>query len=239
MSSSQKFWNDEYRKPAHLTLSDEPAEDMEKFIRWLARRCEKDPQGTVGIERGSLALDLGCGNGRNLVYLAKTFGIKGVGYDISSEAISQCERMAKDGGVAGQLTFVVRSIEGVIDLPDNSVDLVLDMMTSHFLDREARVKLLKEVVRVLKPAGWFFFKTFCSEGDLHVNRLLRESPASEKGSYIHPRIGVAEHTWTEGELEDFFREDFEIHKVEKSHKHLKQGQPFKRRTMSAYLEKKW
>jgi len=72
---------------------------------------------------------------------------------------------------------------------------------------------------------------------LNVKRLLRDHPADEENSYIHPELGVYEHVWTEDELHEFFEPYFEIHKVHKSHKHLKRGRAGKRRTISAYLQK--
>ena len=37
MSKHQQFWNKEYKTSKYLMLSDEPAEDLEKFCRFLER----------------------------------------------------------------------------------------------------------------------------------------------------------------------------------------------------------
>jgi hypothetical protein len=89
------------------------------------------------------------------------------------------------------------------------------------------------------PSGkrWLFFKSFLADDDLHTKRLLREHPADEGGAYIHPRLGVYEYTWTEEVLREFFEPYFEIHKIDKSHKHIIRGKAGKRRTVSAYLQK--
>jgi SAM-dependent methyltransferase len=254
MSRNSDFWDKEYSSPTHLALSNEPAEDLVKFTRWLARAWEKDRDAVLGIDRSSVVLDLGCGNGRNLIYLATSFGCRGIGYDVSGEAVRQAKAMAKnaglisaeDGGRGGrhdQVEFKNRSIEGSFeDVADESVDLVLDMMTSHFLNEKGRAGLRDEMARVLKPGGWVFFKTFCSDGDLHSKRLLRDNPGEEAGSYIHPKIGVEEHTWSEEEIYEFFGGEsgkFEVKKLEKSHRHILHGKAFKRRTVSVYLEKRW
>ncbi|MEK7645091.1 MAG: class I SAM-dependent methyltransferase [Patescibacteria group bacterium] len=253
MSHHQDFWNKEYKSPKHLALSEQPSEDLEKFARWVARAWEKEPQAILGIDANSLVVDMGCGNGRNMVYFAKTFGCRAIGYDISGEAIRQAksvaekvdaESKAEDGNasvaIAPLLTFEARSIEGTFpELADESVDVVLDMMSSHFLNEAQRVVFRDEVARILKPGGWFFFKTFCADGDLHTKRLLRDNPAGEAGSYIHPKFGLAEHVWTEEEIDAFFGEQFEIKKLEKSHRHILNGRAFKRRTVTAYLERKW
>ncbi len=230
MKQPSEFWNKEYKNPEHFSLSAEPAEDLAKFTRWLGRNAEANPH-----RQKLVALDLGCGNGRNLIFLAREFGAQGYGYDISQEAINQ----ARKAGQGLPVTFEARSIAGKIDLPDESVDIILDMMTSHFLKSEDRKMLLSEIVRVLKPGGWMFFKSFLEDEDAHAKRLIKENPADEEHAYIHPRIGVYEYVWSEQRLTEFFEPYFEIHKIEPSHKHILHGKAFKRRTVTAYMEKNY
>jgi len=228
MSKHQQFWNKEYKTSEHLMLSDEPAEDLEKFCRYLERNF-----GKKYLNVTTRVMDVGCGNGRNLIYLVQNYGMRGVGYDISDEGVKLARR-ASDGL---PIIYTARTIEGVLDMPDSSVDIVLDMMTSHFLKEKAREGLRSEILRVLKPGGWLFFKSFLAEEDMHVKRLLKENPADEKNSYIHPELGLYEHVWTSETLHDFFSEEFSIEKIEKSFKHIRDGKPWKRRTVSAYIRK--
>lgn len=228
MSKHQEFWNKEYKTSAHFALSEDPADDLEKFCRWVERRY-----GKRFLNVTTQALDLGSGNGRNLIFLAKTYGMRGVGYDISSEGVKFAEKNSSDLPI----TYVARSIEGSLDLPDHFVSLVLDMMTSHFLRAREREVLRSEILRVLKPGGWLFFKTFLADEDLHVKRLLKENAAEEDHAYIHPRSGLYEYTWTEDAVHEFFEPYFTIHKIERSHKHLKDGKANKRRSIVVYMEK--
>jgi len=224
------FWDTEYKNATHLKLSVEQSEDLEKFTRYLPR-IERDDV----LAPGASVLDVGCGNGRNIIYLARDFGMQGVGYDISSAAIAQ----AKAASVGLPLVYEARSIAGLITLPDNSQSLVLDMMTSHFLSEAERTVLRDEIFRVLKPGGFLFMKTFLADGDLHTRRLLKDAPATEDNTYIHPVIGVPEYVYTEEVLIDFLKEKFNIHKIYRSHKHVLRGRARKRRTISVYVEKDW
>ncbi len=235
MSRHAEFWNEEYKTGEHLALSTEASEDLEKFVRFVERNAAENPLAKKYGGRVPFVLDLGTGNGRNLIALSREFGVRGAGFDISSEAISQAQKAAE--GLP--LTFEVRSIAETISAPDESADLVLDMMTSHFLREKEREALRAEMLRVLRPAGWLFFKTFLAESDLHVKRLLEEHPADEANTYIHPKIGVPEYVWTEERIRAFFEPDFIVHKLDKSHKHIARGKAWKRRTVSVYLEKKW
>ncbi|MES2014617.1 MAG: class I SAM-dependent methyltransferase [Patescibacteria group bacterium] len=245
MSTQKEFWNKEYgrmtrtgRVAPHLALSAEHSEDLEKFTRFLIRES-----GKKFLNVTAQALDIGCGNGRNLIYLAREFGMRGVGYDISETGIALAKKSASEliegpGLAQPKLEFFVQSMDEPIPLPDNSVTLVLDMMSSHILLKAEREKLRSEILRVLKPGGWLFFKSFLLDDDAHARRLLRESPAEEEGMYIHPEIKGAEYVWTEEAVREFFAPDFAIHRIEKSFKHKHaDGSAWKRRTITAYLEK--
>ncbi len=235
---TKKFWDKEYKSPEHLALSVEPSGDLITFVHWAERNAEWHP-----FPRGGMILDIGCGNGRNIIALARESGMKGHGFDISEEAIAQARRAAEIAlGEQAKtahfsIEFEVRSATEALPLKDASVDVVLDMMTNHFLKSKERANLLKEILRVLKPYGWMFMKTFILEGDQNAIRMINESPAGEENSYIHPEIGVYEYVATEDTLRKFFSPHFKIHKLIKSHKHVKDGKAWKRRTVSLYLEK--
>ncbi|OGG61934.1 hypothetical protein A3C87_00890 [Candidatus Kaiserbacteria bacterium RIFCSPHIGHO2_02_FULL_49_34] len=223
------FWDHEYTHAEHLKLSDEVSEDLEKFLRFLARH-----KNTM-VRQHPHVLDLGCGNGRNLIHLAKNIQARGYGYDTSAAAIKQA-RLASEGL---PLTYEVRSIAGVLDLPDNSQDIVIDMMASHFLSNAEREFLRNEIMRVLRPGGWYFIKTFLRDEDIHTSRLLKEAGTEEEGTYIHPIIGVPEHVYFEHELVEFMQDgEFVVESVHKSHRHrTTQGKAGKRRTISIYARK--
>ncbi len=226
-----QIWNREYKTGEHLQLSKEPGDDFLKGVRFIERQS-----GRTYLNPMSTALDLGCGNGRHIVYLSSVYGMRGIGYDISQEAIRQAIEVSDDLPIQ----YEARSIAGEFgEIRDGSISLVLDLMTSHFLKSREREQLRDEVVRILKPGGWLIFKTFLADEDLHTKRLLRDHPADEPGSYIHPEFGVYEHVFTEEELREFWEPYLTLHKLEKSHRHLIKGKPGKRRTVSVCLQKEY
>lgn len=235
---TKAFWNKEYANPKHLTMSVEPASDFETFERWAIRNAEWHP-----FPKDGLVLDIGTGNGRNLIYACAEHDMKGVGLDISGVAIEQAEKVAEKkltkSGKKLDVKFEVRSASDPLPADDQSVDVVIDMMTTHFLRTAEREKLMQELLRVMKPYGWLIFKTFVLDGDFHAKRLIAEhpDPEGEENSYIHPRIGVFEHVFTEDEIFELFSPHFKIHKMIKSYKHFRDGKPYKRRTISVYLER--
>ncbi|MBP9819010.1 MAG: class I SAM-dependent methyltransferase [Candidatus Pacebacteria bacterium] len=263
-SQSKTFWNKEYSDPKHLTMSAEAASDLLTFEKWVSRNAEWFP-----FPKDGFVVDVGCGNGRNIIPLCGEYGMKGLGIDISGTATEQAKKVlahaAKDStdeegnlikGKNIEIEFRTQSISEPLGLEDQSVDVVLDMMTSHYLRKAERETYVQEVARVMKPYGWLFFKTFIVEGDLHIKRLIQEHPdrgevitdekgniignlPAEENSYIHPKIGVYEHVFEEQEIYDLYAPFFVIHKMLKSYKHIdKNGKAFKRRTVSAYMERK-
>lgn len=225
------FWDQEYTKGGHLAMSVSVSGDLEKFTRWLERETKRSV-----LNPTSSVADFGCGNGRNLLFLAGSYGMHGYGCDSSSAAIKEARKLAEQEGV--NLTYEVRSMAGLHPgIADNSQMMTLDMMSSHFLKKDERTILRDEIYRTLKPGGYFFMKTFLKDGDLHTKRLLKESPGPEDGMYIHPVIGVPEYVYSEEELIDFLGEKFIIHKTYASHKHKSKGKAFKRRTISIYAQK--
>ena len=220
------FWDHEYSNPEHLALSSEPGEDFLKFTRFLERHhpYHLQPEHT--------ALDLGCGNGRHLRYLAERYGQQTIGFDISHAAIKQAKAVLDNS----RHQLAVRSIAESLPIEDEQCLLILDMMTSHFLLKKERERLKTEIMRVAVPGAFLLMKTFLRDDDLHTKRLLAEYPGPEENTYIHPTIGVPEYVYSEEELREFLEPEFTIHKTYRSHKHRFRGRARKRRTITVYAE---
>ncbi len=263
---TKEFWNKEYKDPKHLTMSTEPSGDLLEFVIWTKRNAE-----WPAFPKHGMIIDIGCGNGRNLVPLCYEFNMNGLGTDISETALDQARNhintvvaeIAAEAEEVGKtatvnpglkIEFKKQGAEDPLPVADQSVDVVLDMMVSHQLVRADREKLAAEIARVLKPYGWLFFKTFLLDGDQNAKRMISENGITkdmvkkdpklgdekgipEQNSYIHPHTKGLEHVATEDEIYELFGKYFKIHKIKKSHKHIKNGKPWKRRTMSVYLER--
>jgi SAM-dependent methyltransferase len=107
----------------------------------------------LGDLRGKTVLDLGCGDGENLVPLV-TRGANVIALEISPSLIAVARKRLELHGLAGRVRFIASSAHEIA-LPDASVDIVLGIAILHHLDlaRSAR-----EVWRVLKPGGRAIFQ---------------------------------------------------------------------------------
>ena len=113
---------------------------------------------------GMRVLDAGCGTGRNLVYFLKS-GYEVFGVDESREAITQTRRLAAI--LAPHLpedNFRVEAVEQM-SFADSAFDVVLSSAVLHFAHNEQQWEaMLKEMWRVLKPAGILFARLASSIG---------------------------------------------------------------------------
>ena len=229
----KEFWNKEYKDPEFFSLSDEVSADLQKFCRWMMNEFGDDY-----FKQKITVLDEGCGNGRNLLWMNEEFRVSGFGYDISEEAIKQASTKAAKQKWGSKIAFAVHSIGKNIPLPDESVDIVIDAMSSHFLQQVERERFIAEVARVLKPQGMLFFKSFYGVGDRHAQDLIRNESAGEHNAYIHPKLKVYEYVWTDDTLKFSFEKYFILKQKLASHKHNVKGKPNKRRSVTCYFEKK-
>jgi ubiquinone/menaquinone biosynthesis C-methylase UbiE len=104
----------------------------------------------AGDDRQSLALDVGCGNGRHAELLAGVAD-RVVGVDASLEMLGEARRRAADGGFD---LDAVQADAGTLPVRDGRVDLAVYVAAIHHLHpRARRVASLDELARVLAPGG--------------------------------------------------------------------------------------
>ena len=113
---------------------------------------------------GTRILDVGCGSGRNLVYLLRAgYQVFGVDPDPGQfQAVQQlASRLAPDLPSAN---FRVETIERS-SLPDAFADVVLSSAVLHFARDDAQfTAMLRGTWRVLRPGGLFFCRLASSIG---------------------------------------------------------------------------
>ena len=122
----------------------------ESLVEWL--------DGAL-IAKGK-AIDLGCGNARNAIFLARHgFAVDAVDY---SEAAMQWAKQR----VAAAAVRVQLHCESVFNMviETGSYDLVCDSGCFHHLPPHRRRTYVDLVTQALKPGGWFALTCFRTEG---------------------------------------------------------------------------
>lgn len=103
------------------------------------------------IDKTKHILDVGCGVGTTPCHIAKTYGSRIVGVDISKKMVKWANQRAKREGVEDRVEFMVADAQN-LPLKDNPFDIVIGESITAFLEDKQRG--VTEYVRVTKPAGY-------------------------------------------------------------------------------------
>ncbi|MFC1716509.1 class I SAM-dependent methyltransferase [Candidatus Poribacteria bacterium] len=115
--------------------------------------------GDGRMKRGRV-LELGCGPGRNAIYLARQ-GCNVDAVDISSQAIQWAQERARDSGL--EINFVCQSVFD-LQVETSTYDIVYDSGCFHHIPPHRRMSYIELVRNALKPDGLFGLVCFTLEG---------------------------------------------------------------------------
>lgn len=166
--------------------------------------------GRLSPERQHSVLDLGCGTGAEVVFLAeKGFG-NVVGVDFSAVAIRKAQARAHAAGVQDRCRFVLADVAGPdVAAVEDSYDLILDFGALNDTEGEQRRAVAAAIRRMSHPGTVVL--AFCFSG------AKEELPALAR---LTPMLAP-------GEEADLFGSDFDI-------EHL----PSRERTVSLLLTRR-
>jgi SAM-dependent methyltransferase len=142
----EKSFEEQIARQAYNTA---PVEAVVRTVAYYLRA--KFPEG----EPGDLEfLEMGCGAGPNLVWLAKR-GIRVSGVDISPTALELCRRNLSHEGLGDRIGTLLEGSVTSLPFADSRFDGIIEACVFQHLDREDRAKAFQEVRRLLKPGGVF------------------------------------------------------------------------------------
>jgi SAM-dependent methyltransferase len=166
-------------------------------------------------------LDLGCGAGRHVVWLARE-GFEVVGQDSSDTALHLTRRAMARHAVDAEL---VEADMEALPFEDASFDAVISVLAVYHNRLDGLKRSMAEVHRVLRPSGYFLVwllsrKEWEREKDLPGAEEI-EPFTLTKGEGV-PDAGIPHRFSDETEVRDDLLRDFEILALEES---MEPGRP--------------
>lgn len=199
MENKSGLWDEEYRK---LNIASSFKGTLSHSVKFLLEFFPKS------------FLDLGCGNGRNAIPLAR-MGYQVTGMDISQVALSQAKEKleSESAEVQKRVQLILGSMGQPLPFKDKEFDVVMDITSFDILIDDTEIKCHKnEVARVLKSNGYFLYYDM-AEDDPYAMKLSAKSPDKDKG-IIYTPTGIPFKIYSEGDIARIFS-SFEIVALEK------------------------
>lgn len=137
-------------------------------------RATEELAGRLNIDKDSRVIDIACGKGTTSVLLARKFGCRVIGVDISPELIGYAKRYARKKGVADRVEFRVAD---ALALPfeKDTFDAAISQAMLILVDNKK--KAVQEAMRVIKPggrAGWLELSWKKKPDDRMLEALKRD-----------------------------------------------------------------
>jgi SAM-dependent methyltransferase len=187
------FWNESYRSEGAV-WGERPGILAQAARAYILE--EKTPT------EGRRLVDLGCGYGRDLVFLAKTWNCRGLGLDPAPAAVALAEHLREKNQVEN-VEFRVAPFQSLLG---QTFDLVFVANLYQILPRAERAELCSLIAGILAPEGRLFLGTLSVRDPEHFGR--GRAVAGEENSFV-------EQTFVHMSTEDELRREFSFLQVDR------------------------
>ncbi|MGD2147668.1 MAG: class I SAM-dependent methyltransferase [Anaerolineae bacterium] len=139
MTQRADAWNEIFKHQGKVFR--EPHEDMPMVVVVLKEH------------RATRVLDLGCGTGRHVVYLARS-GFSVCGLDSAPEGLRVARQWLDEESLGAELRR--HNMTEALPYEDGFFDAVISVQVIHHADIATIRRIVQEILRVLKPGGLLF-----------------------------------------------------------------------------------
>jgi SAM-dependent methyltransferase len=187
------------------------------------------------------AVDIGCGKGRNSLYLAG-LGVDVTAMDFTPNAIHALEDKAREDKLSQKIRALVQDVTEPWPVASASMDFAIDAFCfKHITPREARLQYRTELLRVLKTHGHYLL-SFASIGDGYYGRYIIdkcEVNGEEEHVVVDPENGIQSVLYTREGVLNFFHPELEvIDELQNNKPSMMHGVVYERQTYALLFQRR-
>jgi len=197
MNKERLFWDKEYEIAARI-WGDRPSELAIIAVKYLKSHQLEDKYLSV--------IDIGCGYGRDCLYLARNLNCCIFGIDLSQKAID----ILKNSTVDPSTKAIQFKCCNFMDLDQCKYDIVFASNLYQILQRKQREELRKKAANLLKPQGLLFLNSLSTNDPEEYGK--GEPCPDEQHSFINKKYL---HFCTREDME----EDFQFLSIKELYEH--------------------
>ena len=182
----------------------------EKFYWGLSP--EKGLKKVLKYAPKGIALDVGAGEGRNSIFLAKN-GFKVEAIDQVKEGLGKCKKIAKKYNLPIKTKAInVKKFK----FQKNKYTLIIAIAILDFLEFSEIKKIISKIKESLEKEGVFYLVVFSTK-DSAFKQYKKNLKMIEKNTFSLPKLKTYRHFFTTKELSNLLK-SFKILKIEEKRK---------------------
>jgi len=197
-----ELWNAEYERggiPSSVRTAPSGA------VVWALGELRQQPHAI------RTAVDIGCGKGRNSLYLARE-SIHVTAMDFTPAAIAHLEKTAKAEGLAEKIRALTVDVTEPWPLAPDSADFAVDAFCfKHITPSEARDGYKQSLLQVLRRHGHYLI-SFASVGDGYYGHYMKKRIDEHEEIVVDPVNGIESALFSRERVVRFFAPELDLFK---------------------------
>jgi len=224
-TSEARLWEEEYdRAGIPSSVRSQPSNVVKEFVEAFP-----DSLGPA------CAIDIGCGLGRNSLYLAER-GFNVIAMDYAPSMVERLSRTADTLGLSGRIQAICQDVSKSWPIADAAVDLAIDTFCfKHQIHEEALRAYVTEATRVMKSNARFLLFLATKEDGYYC-----QFPTADQGGpgtvIRDPGNGILSRLYDSHEIVNLFGAFSVIRHVVKLSENTMHGTSYKRTSHVFWLK---
>lgn len=220
-------WVNEYKRQGiPSSFRKDPTNALVEFISWLETQPSNEKQK---------AAELGCGLGRNSLYLARR-GFSVTAIDLLQDNVDAVKREADRTNLP--ITTFAQDVSSKWPIMPNSLDIAIDIFCyKHITNKKSQKNYRKELWKAMKPNG-FYFISLASINDGFYGPLLESSPCPVEKMVVDPYANIPSYLYSISDLSNEFSDMFSVIEAsKKTSSSPMHGKTYTREVINIILQK--